>query len=879
MGSTCFPLRRKCRSVSQTTYPPLERPLQVDLYQLEDQQRGTEEHVEVLDRLLGELERFLMVLDRENLSSEATVQKSLLSDLLKDYLTASGVNSASDEEYIYMNKVLVSRPAQEKSACDRANLLGASTTSREEKPPLPSLPQPLQCSLFDSPEGYYEEAQPYDTATNDDGEAVSSSYESYDEDEAAKGRSAAQHQWPSTEASIELMKDARICAFLWRKKWLGQWAKQLCVIKEQRLLCYKSSKDQNPQLEVSLLGCTVVYKEKQVKKKEHKLKVVPVGGEAIVLGLQSKEQAEQWYKVIQEISGKPLESPEVAQHLSDSPRQICSKGELSERHSAASESGSSTDSHAEAADAKEGKKRYGAALKLSNLMNIGKKKPSALESPEKTMETSGYLNVLANSQWRTRWCTIKNGQLWFYQDKGKTKVAQQPVGLEGCMVVPDPSPDHLYSFTIQQDGEQLATLEAKSSADMGHWLGLLLSQTGSKTSPEDLTYDYVDSDRISCIVNAAKTSMYLMQRRISEPNAYIDSLSVAPGDPDDIYDNVANTEGELEQNQDSQENKEAHKRVEVSQTSKVVITEQDGDDRIYLDLIPVQSFLHGCPGKKEPLHSREQSPSDHRQEKESASQDVPPPIPEPRPPHTLIAPSQPAAAVPQLLSRPEPESASPRNRVHSYPAKMSLASPEPLKKAMCRSNSPQPHKQGRPSSESLDRPRVAAPAEIKLGKNRTEADVRRFTDERDQLEREKEQVRNQLAMLRGQRKELKEALAAAREPSLQNLLELKLKEAEEACRVQEQKRVDLELQLVDVKENLKKVEAGPFTLGTAVDSGLLDMVKVTTPCTVPVTASANGDAAPINSASTLKNRPLSLIASNKGNVLQKAKEWEKKSTT
>lgn len=38
----------------------------------------------------------------------------------------------------------------------------------------------------------------------------------------------------------------------------------------------------------------------------------------------------------------------------------------------------------------------------------------------------------------------------------------------------------------------------------------------------------------------------LMQRRISEPNAYIDSLSVAPGDPDDIYDNVANTEPDLE---------------------------------------------------------------------------------------------------------------------------------------------------------------------------------------------------------------------------------------------------------------------------------------------------------------------------------------------
>ncbi len=49
--------------------------------------------------------------------------------------------------------------------------------------------------------------------------------------------------------------------------------------------------------------------------------------------------------------------------------------------------------------------------------------------------------------------------------------------------------------------------QAKSSADMGHWLGLILSQTGTKTDPEDLTYDYVSSERISSIVNAAKTSM------------------------------------------------------------------------------------------------------------------------------------------------------------------------------------------------------------------------------------------------------------------------------------------------------------------------------------------------------------------------------------
>jgi hypothetical protein len=42
---------------------------------------------------------------------------------------------------------------------------------------------------------------------------------------------------------------------------------------------------------------------------------------------------------------------------------------------------------------------------------------------------------------------------------------------------------------------------------MGHWLGLLLSESGSKTDPEELTYDYVDAERVSCIVSAAKTSL------------------------------------------------------------------------------------------------------------------------------------------------------------------------------------------------------------------------------------------------------------------------------------------------------------------------------------------------------------------------------------
>lgn len=57
-------------------------------------------------------------------------------------------------------------------------------------------------------------------------------------------------------------------------------------------------------------------------------------------------------------------------------------------------------------------------------------------------------------------------------------------------------------------------------------------------------------------------------------------------------------------------------------------------------------------------------------------------------------------------------------------------------------------------------------------------------------------------------------------------LEARLKQMEETCREAERRRVEVELRLMEVKENLRKVEAGPFTLGTTVDSSLLETPTV-----------------------------------------------------
>uniref|UniRef100_A0A452HE29 Actin filament-associated protein 1-like 2 n=1 Tax=Gopherus agassizii TaxID=38772 RepID=A0A452HE29_9SAUR len=842
------------------------------------------EKFKALEQLLTELEDFLKILDEESLSSTAVVKKCFLSDLLRVYTKTSG----GDEEYIYMNKVTLvkQKDGQEKEggALDCGESLSNGESGHHSSPPqksLPDLPPPKiiaemklpSIPKIESPEAYYEEAEPYDisvngilgrlavtgartglqvtegviyaTITMEDGEAVSSSYESYDEEESSKGKSAT-HQWPSTEATIELMKDARICAFLWRKKWLGQWAKQLCVIKDTRLLCYKSSKDHTPQLDVNLLGCSVIHKEKQVRKKEHKLKIIPMTGDVIVLGLQSKDQAEQWLRVIQETSGLQSEGVgEGNQYVPDSHL----KADLSERHSVVSESGSSTDGHPESIETKDVKKKGTTGLKLSNLMNLGRKKSSSLESPERTLETSNYLNILVNSQWRSRWCHIKNGHLHFYQDKNRSKSAQQPLSLVGCEIIPDPTPDHLYSFRILHSGEELAKLEAKSSEEMGHWLGLLLSESGSKTDPEEFTYDYVDADRISCIVSAAKNSFFLMQRKCCEPNTYIDNLPKIRTQEEELYDDVDLSEGTME---------------EIPQSES---KDEEDPDRVYLDLTPVKSFLHSA-GRKPAQLSPPLSPSvDNVTEtpllaKEAETCRMSMEIPD----QTL-----------QEKMEPE-ESPSQTTTVKIQMQQQIIAFPQssPEIKASCTvTASPQLASAPR---EKVEWPKVAntVPVETKLGKNRMEVEVKRYTEEKERLEKEKEEIRSQLTQLRKERRELKETLASCTDSSLVANVEQKLKEIDEECKKKESRRVDLELSLVEVKENLKKAESGPVTLGTAVDTTHLENASPKVKTAILASSTENS---PVNSATALKNRPLSIMVTGKGTVLQKAKEWEKKGTS
>uniref|UniRef100_A0A3Q3K580 Actin filament associated protein 1-like 1b n=1 Tax=Monopterus albus TaxID=43700 RepID=A0A3Q3K580_MONAL len=93
-------------------------------------------------------------------------------------------------------------------------------------------------------DAYYEDADNNypDTRINgppknsyNDSDALSSSYESYEEEEEeAKGRDQSQ-RWTAEESSDGPVRDCHICAFLLRKKRFGQWTKQLVIVRDNKL--------------------------------------------------------------------------------------------------------------------------------------------------------------------------------------------------------------------------------------------------------------------------------------------------------------------------------------------------------------------------------------------------------------------------------------------------------------------------------------------------------------------------------------------------------------------------------------------------------------------------------------------------------------------
>ncbi|KAM3938655.1 actin filament-associated protein 1 isoform 3-T3 [Leptodactylus fuscus] len=728
-----------------------------------------------MEELIVELRLFLQLLDHEYLTTTVKEKKTVISNILQ--------RIQSSKEFELKNHV--------------HKVETSSNVPAPPQMPLPEIPQqwlppdngppPLPTSSL--PEGYYEEAVPLSPGkapeyitSNYDSDAMSSSYESYDEEEEDGKGQKKRLQWPSEEASMDLVKDAKICAFLLRKKRFGQWTKLLCVIKENKLMCYKSSKDQQPQMELLLNGCSVSYVPKDGKKKKHELKITHQGTDALVLAVQSEEQAEQWLKVIKEVcssfggavdsdgasSSSPVPKTEIEKKSSERPS---SDGECNVENGTAIVNGKEPVKRKKSGTKAETKGTVTKVTgkKITKIIGLGKKKPSTDEqtsSAEEDVPTCGYLNVLSNNRWRERWCRVKDNKLIFHKDRTDLKTHIVSIPLRGCEVIPGLDSKHPLTFRLLRNGQEVAVLEASSSENMGRWIGILLAETGSSTDPGALHYDYIDVDTTANVIQTAKQSFCFMNRRVISTNPYRE----------------APTNG------------------------------------------------YSCPSGVA-LHY----------------DDVP--------------------CINGLLKSKKPPTAS-----NGITSKSRLATSQ----------------QRKPSPTSTVKRSTSNAEQYKYGKNRVEADAKKLQQKEEELLKKKEALRNRLAQLRKEKRDTKAAIEANAGRKSQAMLEDKLKKLEEECKVKEGERVSLELELTEVKENLKKAMAGGITLGLAIEpkNGTSrpqsPVLRHRTVENSPISSCDTSDAEcslPVNSAAALKRHPPAHNSPVRGHVLRKAKEWEQKNGT
>ncbi|XP_020646159.1 actin filament-associated protein 1 isoform X3 [Pogona vitticeps] len=735
-----------------------------------------------MEELIVELQLFLQLLDHEYLTSTVREKKAVLNNIL---LRIQSSKDFDMKENVQKQEVVNNVPAPPQM-------------------PLPEIPQqwlppdngppPLPSSSL--PEGYYEEAVPLSPGktpeyitSNYDSDAMSSSYESYDEeDEDGKGKKM-RHQWPSEEASMDLVKDAKICAFLLRKKRFGQWTKLLCVIKDNKLLCYKSSKDQQPQMELLLSGCNIMYIPKDSKKKKHELKISHQGQDALVLAVQSKEQADQWLKVIKEVCSNYVGTTDSDGPSSNSPvhKTELEKKLSSERPSSDGE-GAVENGVTAICNGKEQVKRKKSSKteskgtvskvtgkKITKIIGLGKKKPSTDEqtsSAEEDIPTCGYLNVLSNNRWRERWCRVKDNKLIFHKDRTDLKTHIVSIPLRGCEVIPGLDSKHPLTFRLLRNAQEVAVLEASSSEDMGRWIGILLAESGSSADPGTLHYDYIDVDVTASVIQAAKQTFCFMNRRVVSTNPYRGNAANGYACPSGMalhYDDVPCINGSV--------------RIDFCFKGK-----------------KASGAPNGVMGKG------------------------------------------------RTLNNPQKKS--------DFPSSVKR------------------------STSNAD--------QYKYGKNRVEADAKRLQTKEEELLRKKEALRNRLAQLRKERKDLRAALEVNAGRKTLTVLEDKLKKLEEECKLKESERVTLELELTEVKENLKKALAGGITLGLAIEpksgtsTAQSPVLKHQTLENSPISSCDTSDtegSMPVNSAVVLKRHSSSSSSPCRGHVLQKAKEWEMKNGT
>ncbi|KAM6040646.1 actin filament-associated protein 1-like 2 [Chlamydotis macqueenii] len=446
--------------------------------------RGTD-----LDKLLSDLRSFLLILDRESLSAAARAKKKSVADLL------SRLQSPPSEDAEYM----IMRCLSPSPGTPQGTRTADATGGRARECPPPSTlslhggSKVPGASPSPPPDDSYEDAEPLDRGRcsgSGGTDTDSSHYESYDEDEdGVTDRAHYLRRPPAAGLGAEPpgRPEAQLCGFLWRKRWLGQWTKQLFIIREHVLLCFGCAADLQPALELDLRGCRVAYKAKRGKKMPHALKVTGTAGEALVIGFQSRQQAEDWRKVIEEVS-------------SDAPSGLAAVGIPASPSS-----------------------RLGRAARPQR--GEEEEKDFSQQSPARSPQPGedakgGFLAVRLRGRWQRLWCAVRRGALRMFPEPGSTQRPVCALRLEGCEVSPGAaagSPQHL-RIRIAQRGRELALLQTRSDEEREAWLKTLRARGGGEPAGDS---SRAETPRLGD-AGSCPAAGGLLLRRVPTPNTYMD---------------------------------------------------------------------------------------------------------------------------------------------------------------------------------------------------------------------------------------------------------------------------------------------------------------------------------------------------------------------
>uniref|UniRef100_A0A672NE88 Actin filament-associated protein 1 n=1 Tax=Sinocyclocheilus grahami TaxID=75366 RepID=A0A672NE88_SINGR len=804
-----------------------------------------------MEELLAELRVFLELLDRE-------------------YLTA-GVREKKKQILNILHRVLATR-GESKPPLPSCKTEIHTSLPAPPQMPLPEIPHPwmppdngpppLPSSSL--PEGYYEEAVPLGPGkapeyitSNYDSDAMSSSYESYDEEEEDGKGQKMRHQWPSEEASMDLVKDAHICAFLLRKKRFGQWTKLLCVIKDNKLLCYKSSKDQTPQMELLLSGCSITHIPKDGKKKKHELKIVHQGADALVLAVQSKEQAEEWLKVIRHVHSS------AEMRVFSNCKYTCNLTLVLQKLSCDRPSSDGEPCHdngiSDGKDPAKGKKNSKSeqkgtvgrvtGKKITKIISLGKKKPSTDEqtsSAEEDVPTCGYLNVLSNNRWRERWCQLKDNQLLLHKDRADLKTHMASLPLRGCEVIPGLDSKHPFAFRLLRNGQEVAVLEASSSESMGRWLGVLLAETGSTTDPAALHYDYIDVETTANVIQLAKQSFCFTSKRAVSPNPYLDNPVNGYACPTGValhYDDVPCINGSVP---------DAHYSSPASGDRRWKEESHYENTDLYENMPSPKLAARYSPKS---ICSRSSSTGHYNTPLSTKSL-------------CLLVVHIPVSTFLYMFLSTNQLKGKKGLTTNGFAAKQKLDKNQPKKANGISSTVPVKR-----NNSSVD--------QYKYGKNRVEADAKKLQAKEEELMKRKQEIRNRLTQLKKDRKDLRTAIENNTGKRSQASLTERLKKVEDECKLKEEERVNLELELTEVKESLKKALNGGVTLGLTIEpkmgssSPQSPVLMRRTVDNSPISSCDTSDtetcSLPVNSASLLRRQTQQKASPVRGHVLRKAK--------